>query len=143
MGVDYYEIDSLAVDPAARHVAHQALRIACLDLHIRDVDRPRICWFSEATDLDQAYVARHGEHFSERLTADGPGVLAGRTIRGQNVIWVLASSDLKSLAESLGHEVAHIYIGKKRGGGWTPRERAYQEAVAESYGRRFLEEDHR
>ena len=140
---DYYEVSAGHVSPAARHVAHQALRIACADWGIVDAERPRIAWFSAETRDDRQYVARYGEHLSERLESDGPGELLGRTIRGQNIVWVLASSDLKSLAETLGHEVAHIYIGKKRGGGWTPRERAYQEAVAESYGRRFLEEDHR
>ena len=137
---DYYEVSGGHVSPAARHVAHQALRIACADWGIVDAERPRIAWFSAETRDDRQYVARYGEHLSERLESDGPGELLGCTIRGQNVVWVQATTDLASLAETVAHEVAHIYIGRQRGGGWSPREHAFQEAAADRYGRRFLED---
>ncbi len=140
--MDYYEVGAHHVDRDARRVAHEALRIACADWGIVDAERPRISWFSAETRDDRQYVAQHGAHFSERLTVDGSGELLGRTIRGQNVVWVQATTDLASLAETVAHEVAHLVIGKQRGGGWTPRERAFQEAQANDYGRHFLKEDH-
>ncbi len=139
---DYFEVASQHVDAAARHVAHESLRIACLDLGIPDAGRPAVKWFSEANEDDRAYVRRYGEHVSEIITADGPGELLGRTIRGQNIVWVQVTTDLASLAETVAHEVAHLVIGRQRGGGWTPRERAHQEALANDYGRHFLKEDH-
>lgn len=139
----YFEVGAHHVDAAARHVAHESLRIACLDLGIPDTGRPAVKWFSEANEDDRAYVRRYGEHVAERLTTDGNGILEGRSIRDENVIWIRVSSDLKSLAETVGHEIAHIYIGRQRGGAWTPRELAHQEALANDYGRHFLKEDHR
>ncbi len=140
---DYYEVIAGHVDRDARRVAHEALRVACGDWGIRDAERPRIAWFSAEDAADRAFIRRYGEHVSEIITADGPGELLGRTIRGQNIVWVQATTDLTSLAETVAHEVAHLVIGRQRGGGWTPRERAVQEALADRYGRRFLEEDHR
>ena len=137
---DYFEIAAHHVDAAARHVAHEALRVACGDWGIPDTERPAVKWFSEANEDDRVYVARHGEHIGERLTVDGPGELLGRTIRGQNIVLVQVTTDLASLAETVAHEVAHLVIGRQRGGGWTPRERAYQEAAADNYGRHFLKE---
>ncbi len=137
---DYYEIAADHVDPAARHVAHQTLIVACRDLGIPDVERPAVKWFTAETEDDRKYIARHGEHFAERLAADGSGELLGRTIRGQNIVWVQATTDLASLAETVAHEIAHIVIGRQRGGGWSPREREKQEALANDYGRHFLKE---
>ncbi len=84
---DYYEIAADHVDPAARHVAHEAVRLACYDLGIPDAHRPAVRWFSAETPHDRQYIARHGAHFAERLTTDGNGILEGRSIRGENVIW--------------------------------------------------------
>jgi len=140
MGV-YYEVVAERVDPAARHVAHEALRIACLDLHIPDAERPAVRWFSVPTEDDRKYIALFGEHFAERLESDGVGELLGRTVAGSNTVWLRVTTDLASLAETVGHETAHLAIRRQRGGGWSPREHAFQEAAADRYGRHFLEED--
>ncbi len=137
---DYYEIASDHVDAAARHVAHQTLIVACRDLRILDTQRPVIRWFSEADAADRAYVRRYGEHVAERLAADDSGVLEGRTVLGENVVWLRATASLASLAETVAHEAAHLVIGRQRGGGWTASERAHQEAAAERFGRRYQQE---
>ena len=139
---DYFEVSAEHVDPAARHVAHEALRVACADLGIPDTRRPVVHWFSEATDLDRAYIARHSEHFAERLEADGEGVLEGRSISSENTIWVRATAALESLPVTVAHELAHLAIGRQRGGGWSASERAHQEALADAYGRRYQLEEH-
>jgi len=138
---DYYEIAANHVDPAARHVAHQTLIVACRDLGITDADRPAVRWFSEPSAADRAYIRRYGEHVAERLEAGGPGVLEGRSIRGENVVWLRSSAPLESLAETVAHELAHLVIGRQRGGGWTASERARQEAAADAYGQRYQLED--
>ncbi len=138
---DYYEIAAHHVDAAARHVAHQTLIVACRDLGIPDVERPAVKWFSEATAADRAYVRRHGEHFSEIIEADGPGTLEGRTLVGENVVWLRATAPLESLPVTVAHEVAHHVIHMQRGGGWTPTERAHQEGLADRYGRTYQLEE--
>lgn len=137
----YYEIAAHHVDAAARHVAHQTLIVACRDLGIPDAQRPVIHWFSEADAADRAYVRRHGEHLSEIIEADGPGVLEGRTVLGTGTIWLRATAPLESLPVTVAHELAHHAIHLQRGGGWTPTERAYQEGLADVYGRRYQLED--
>jgi len=139
---DYYEIAAHRVDPAARHVAHETLIVACRDLGIPDTRRPTVRWFSEADAADRAYVRRHGEHLSEIIEADGPGTLEGRTLVGENVVWLRATASLASLPVTVAHELAHVVIGRQRGGGWTPTERAHQEALADAYGQRYSLEDH-
>lgn len=139
---DYYEIAADHVDAAARHVAHQTLIVACRDLGIPDAQRPVIHWFSEATAADRAYVRRHGEHLSEIIEADGPGTLEGRTIVGENVVWLRATAPLESLPETLAHELCHVVIHLQRGGGWSASERGHQEALADAYGRRYQLEEH-
>jgi len=141
MGEVYYEIGAEHVDRDARRVAHEALRIACLDLHIPDAHRPAVRWFSEEDAADRAFIRRFGEHFAERLESDGPGVLTGRTVAGSNTVWVSAAAPLPEVAEIVAHETAHLAICRQRGGGWSASERAYQEALANDYGRHFLKED--
>lgn len=138
----YYEIAADAVSYTRRRLAEQALVAACDDLGIGDTYRPLIRWFSEEDAADRAYVRRYGEHVAERLAADDSGVLEGRTVLGENAVWIRASAPLESLPETVAHEVAHHVIHLQRGGGWTASERAHQEALADAYGRRYQLEDH-
>ncbi len=93
MTTTYFEIDPLAVDPAARRIAAETLVAVCDELNIGDSHRPTLKWFTEESAFDRHVVATWGSHFSDRLTIDHPGVLEGRTTFDDNVIvWLRASA---------------------------------------------------
>ncbi len=141
MTTTYFEIDPLAVDPAARRIAHDTLIVVCDDLGIGDSYRPTLRWFSEESAFDRHVVARWGVHFSDVLSADLPGTLEGRTDHVANVVWLRSTASMSELPVTVAHEAAHVALRRLRGPAGSPSEQAHQERMAEVYAQRYRQEE--